>query len=115
MADVKPISPEDIGAYKATVFPSEVIEAFNELIAEEYSGKSATVLQKKVVDRIIQKMLGVSALGEEDDDIRRLRNQIFNRGWLNVEEIYRTQGWKVEYDKPAYCESFDAFFSFSTK
>ena len=40
------------------------------------------------------------------------RNEIFNKGWLNIEEVYRSAGWKVNYDKPAYNESYDAYFTF---
>jgi len=98
---VKPINPNDIGEAKKKVIPDKVIEAFNELIAEQYTNGRAVVKQKDVVSRIRQKML-------LDDDDR----SIFDNGWLNVEELYQTEGWKVTYDKPAYNESYAATFEF---
>ncbi len=32
-----------------------------------------------------------------------------------MERCFRDAGWKVEYDKPGYNESYDAFFRFSMK
>jgi hypothetical protein len=31
---------------------------------------------------------------------------------LDIEDTYREAGWKVEYDKPAYCENYPANFTF---
>ena len=97
-----PIRPSDVAAPKEATFPPEVIEVFNDLIAKNYSGGSATVRQKDAVAEIETRM-GVD------------KRRIFAEGWLNVEEVYRAQGWKVEYDKPGYNESYDAFFVFRGK
>jgi hypothetical protein len=43
------------------------------------------------------------------------RAVVFDKGWLDVESIFRAEGWKVKYDKPAYCETYKAFFVFSRK
>lgn len=43
------------------------------------------------------------------------RETIFRRGYLNVEEAYREQGWSVVYDKPGYNETYDASFEFKVK
>lgn len=40
-------------------------------------------------------------------------DEVYRRRLLDVEELYRASGWKVEYDKPAYCEDFEAYFKFS--
>jgi hypothetical protein len=96
----KPISPKDVAKFKADTFPAYVFDAFNQLISENYNNRSATVKQKDVVTR----MLLLSDTANKDD--------IFSKGYLNVEEIYRAQGWKVSYDKPGYIESYDAYFEF---
>ncbi|RYF51766.1 MAG: hypothetical protein EOO38_02330 [Cytophagaceae bacterium] len=98
----KPISPKEVAAYKAQSFPDYVFEAFNELIAANFSAGSATVKQKDVKALIIAKS-GNAALN------------VVERGYMNVEEVYREQGWKVEYDKPAYYEDYDAYFKFRSK
>jgi len=98
---VMPIKPSDVAAQKSKDFPPAVIEAFNELIAREMSGRSVRILQENVVKLMVEKGLK--------------REDIFSNGWLNVEAIYRKEGWVVEYDGPAYCETYPAFYIFSVK
>lgn len=94
----KPITPDEVERGK--YIPPVVIEAFNELIAEG----GGRVLQKDVVARILAKAGG--AITSEE---------IFKKGWLDVEGMYREAGWNVVYDKPAYCETYDANFTFTRK
>ncbi len=98
---VLPIKPKDIAGAKAKSFPPEVIETFNELIAKNFSGGSATVFQKDAVSALVKK-------GFKSADI-------YDNHWLDVEEIFEKSGWVVEYDKPGYCETYDAHFVFKTK
>jgi len=95
---VRPIKPCEVAKGKKMVFPDEVLESFNELISQRFSGDSATIQQKDVVKLMIKKGLA--------------RKEIFANGWLDVEEVYRSVGWKVEYDKPGYNEAYDANFTF---
>lgn len=92
-----PIRPEQINQ----TFPEKVYEAFNALIQKNFSGNSATVKQQEVVDAMI-------SLGLKKKDIDK-------NGWLNVEKAYEKAGWTVQYDKPGYNESYEAFFVFSKK
>jgi len=92
---VKPITPDDLADRE---FPDEVIEAFNELIVEG----AGRVVQREVVDRIVSKMCVTDG-------------EIFEKGWLNVEETYRKAGWDVVYDKPGFNETYRAFFMFTRK
>lgn len=101
---VNPISPKDVGSAKATIFPKCVFEAVNELIATHYTNGRAHFTQDDVIDKI-QHYSGY--------DIGR--KEIFDNGYLNFEEVYREQGWKVEYDKPGYNESYKANFTFKAK
>ena len=98
---IKPISPMEVESEKRKNFPREVFEAFNELIVENAGSGEITVKQKDVVARMVKK--GLNA------------NEIFKKGWLDVEDVYRKAGWKVDYDKPAYNEDYDAYFTFSRK
>lgn len=43
------------------------------------------------------------------------RDELFDKGWMDIEPIYRKSGWRVEYDKPAYNETYPATFTFSKK
>jgi hypothetical protein len=96
---VKPIRPDEVAEEKLNTLPESVIEVFNDLIAENWDGKSSHVLQRDVVDRIKRKM----------------ETNHFKTSWLDVEDIYRRAGWDVEYDKPGYNESYDASFTFTKK
>jgi hypothetical protein len=98
---IGPISPREVVDAKLKILPDEVFQSFNELIARNYNGGSATVYQSDVVDLMVGRDLDQS--------------EIYKKGWLDVEDIYRKAGWKVEYDKPGYNESYAPYFRFSPK
>jgi len=99
---MKPISPNEMNVRKLEVIPECVIEAFNYLIALKWTGGYAKFKQDEVVDRILSK---------QPEGFNR--QTIYDQHWLDVEDIYRAEGWKVTYDKPAYCESYAPTFEFS--
>lgn len=94
----KPIRPEDVVSHKQGDIPSVVIDVFNELIAENYQNGRAQVFQAHAVQRLV-------AAGLD-------RDELFRRGWLDVEGIYRAADWFVDFDKPGYNETYDAFWVF---
>ena len=99
----RPITPEEIPEKKTKIIPEFVFDVFNEMLiraAEESTDKTLKVIQKDVVKRI----------KELADDIDK-----YDIHWLDVEPYYEESGWKVEYDKPAYCEFYDAAFYFTPK
>jgi hypothetical protein len=98
----KPITPSEVTRKKKESLPKEVIEAFNELIAEKWDGSSATVMQPEVIKLICSKL-----------NVRS--DKVFDSGWLDVESIFRQAGWSVKYDKPGYNESYEASFEFRKK
>jgi hypothetical protein len=97
---IKPIKPHDVAKLKEERLPDQVILAFNEAIADNWKGTYASFRQDDIADRIKLKM------GIND-------STIFDKCYLNVEDIYRAAGWKVEFDSPAYCETYPAIFKFS--
>jgi hypothetical protein len=111
-AMTKAMSPKDIGKYKANAFPVWVFEAFNQCIASSFTNGRAMVKQNDVINKMI--CLQHDTLDEDaiEDGQGLSRAEIFDNGYLNIEEVYREQGWKVEYDKPGYSESYDAFWIF---
>lgn len=100
-SDIKPLRPGDIAEDKLKNLPEQVLQSFNELIAENYRDRDAVVRQDAVVTRMIDKGL--------------LKQDIYDKGWLDVEGIYRLAGWRVRYDKPVYYggEDFEPFYTFS--
>ena len=97
------ISPNEVVAQKQKNIPEIVFEAFNELIAENFTGSSAIVKQDDVIGLILSKSGFLS------------RQEVFDKGWLNVEEVYEEVGWDVVYDKPGYNETYKAFWIFTKK
>ena len=106
----KPISPNEVAEIVQNSIPGSVFDAFNECIALDWNGRSATVKQEEVIAKIISKFPPDS---EGNPSISR--RLIFDKKWLNVEEAYRALGWSVKYDKPGYNESYEAFFVFTKK
>lgn len=101
--EMKPISPSEVKNQRndPSRFPEEVIRAFNELILKEWSNSGyVTIKQDDVITRILELMPGVN------------RHQIFENKWLDIELAFKAVGWHVEYDKPAYNESYPATFKF---
>ena len=100
---VKPISPSDVVIQKVKDLPDEVIECWNKIIAKKWNGHSSVIIQQA---EIVAELTNVMNVG---------RFQVFENGWLNIESLYRENGWKVEYDSPGYNETYPASFKFSNK
>ncbi len=93
---IQPIKPSEVKSIK----PNEVLQAFNELIQEHWEGERACVKQDYAAD-LISKKLNIS------------KEKVFEKKYLDVEEIYRDAGWKVTYNKPGYNENwYPAYFIF---
>lgn len=116
--NIKPITPQEATAKASSNIPDTIIASFNEMIAENLSGGSARFTQDAVIKRILSNL---KVEGESFSANTRPhwctagRGDLFQNNWLDVEPIFEAAGWKVEYDKPAYCESYDAFFVFRKK
>jgi hypothetical protein len=98
---VKPFSPSDAKKAKLNNIPKEVIESFNELLAEKIDNYGFATLKQNEVIKRIQSKLSISS------------RDIFDKNYLDIEDIYRAEGWKVEYEKGAYYETFEPYFTFS--
>lgn len=99
---IEPIKPQDLAAGIVHAAPPFVVEAFNDLITANFLNGRARFTQKEVIAKIMTK-------------VTVPQEAIYKNGWLNVEALYRSQGWGVEYDKPGYNESYDAYFVFTSK
>lgn len=99
---IKPISPEELPKQKRLQIPDIILDVVNKLIVKNWnaSSREAIVYQKEILNEI----------GERLD-----HDKIFDNHWLDIEDIYREQGWIVVYDAPAYCESYDEYFKFKIK
>lgn len=96
---IEPISPNDIKKF----IPDFIIETVNKLIIEKWDGDKAIILQDDIMNIVSS---------NDADDGKPSRREIFDKGWLDFEPLYREKGWDVEYDKPAYNEFYKARFIF---
>lgn len=101
---VEPISPSDVKKF----IPDFIIETVNKLIVEKWDGDKAIILQDDIMDIV----------SSNDPDINKpSRREVFDKGWLDFEPLYREKGWDVEYDEHRYngfCE-MKARFIFKKK
>lgn len=94
---IKPITPKDIVDRQEEFIPDVVIEVFNELIALNWNdGESRFELK------------AVRALLEQ-------KGSVIKPHWFNIEDIYRKAGWKVDYCRADYTETFPSYYVFSKK
>lgn len=77
---VEPIKPSSVAIKKAEAIPDEVIAVFNELIAEKWDGAQAVIRIGEAAKRVREKLPQTQ------------RGQVFDKGWLNVAEVYRKAG-----------------------
>ncbi len=96
-----PITPDEVGPAKARGIPPQVIEAANELIARNWNGASSRFTLVELA-KLARTKLG--------DPLHR-----FHEGDLDIEISFSLAGWSVVFDKPGYCESYDAFFVFARR
>ena len=104
----KAISPTEAkmesAQYRIDRIPEVVIQAVNQLIIKEMADNAistVTLTQKDIIAKIIQL------------DPSLTQSKIYENHYLDFEDVYRKEGWKVEYDKPAYNESYEPNFSFT--
>lgn len=100
---IKPISPSEVAQEKAKNLPDYVIVIWNKLIAKHWNGYRSFVIQGDVINAVIAQEPCLS------------RHDIIGNGYLEVEDIYRAQGWDVTYDRPAYNEPYEPTFTFKKK
>ena len=110
---VKPVTPAKAAKLKAVVFPDFVIESFNEEIAKKMVNGYAKVGQEQVMATMVLKMIELHTIGPFSE--RQAKEKIIEEHWLDVEDLYRANGWTVSFDQPGYNESYPASFTFKKK
>lgn len=101
---VKPIKPSEM----VQNIPDWIIEGANECIQEHWVelDKQSHFTQDELIKFVLK---------HKPKNDKTTRAVLFDKHWLDIEPIYRKEGWKVEYDKPAYYETYDANFTFSVE
>lgn len=84
-------------------FPDFVVDAFNGCIQDSHSQGTVQVMQEEVIMRMM-------SLNPE-----LKRQEIFDKHYLDVENLYRRAGWTVTYIKPAYSDpNPEAYWEFKS-
>lgn len=94
-----PIKPDEVARKRAEAIPEKVLDAFNALIVENWNGHFSTFRMNSAAARVADAMGCTTA-------------HVYEKKWLDVEEVFEGAGWKVEFDKPAYNEMYPATFTF---
>lgn len=76
----RPIKPEEIRARRIDFIPSIIFETINTMICEEFDGKSATLKQDDILNRVCNENSGLT------------KQEVFNKHYLDIEPFYREQG-----------------------
>lgn len=101
----KVYSPEDVLKKRVETIPDYVIDAFNDLLTENYQEDETIIEQEDVIRKILEY--------STDDELTR--ETIFKKHYLDIENLYRNNGWEVDYKKPAFDERFVPYFIFKPK
>ena len=102
---IKPITIDEVEKQFVEAIPDIIIKVVNNLIVKHWEplNHKAVIKQDEILDEIIVL------------DETLTHSKVFNNHWLDIEPIYREIGWKVDYNKPPYYETWDAYFEFSKK
>lgn len=98
---VKPLAPADVVNAQVAGFPDFVIQTWNAAIAKNWDGTQSRILH----DDIIYELIALSPTLIN-------RGDVFARHWLDIEDVYRAEGWVVEYNNPAYNEDYPSYVVF---
>lgn len=107
---VRPIRPGEVAVKAQSLLPDFVVEVVNDLIIRAFAKSGGT----KAGDRVhIGQYLIVEALKIAAGIPKEDRLTSDQMAWLNFEEVFRAQGWKIEYDRPGYNEDYEPIFTFT--
>lgn len=104
---MKPLKPEDA----VKTIDSRMIEAVNTMIKENLIGRHAEFTQNDLINKYFELSYPNASKSEKS----KIRTELFEKHQLDFEQLYINLGWKVEYDKPAYNETYEASFKFTLK
>ena len=112
---IRPITPDEVAKKKVDVVPEQAIEAFNNMIAQTWDGVRAEFTVVEVREMMINLLGRARGLPDSENMRKQLKDEILDKGYLNVEPLFRESGWNVVCDVPGYNESYPSKFIFKVK
>lgn len=100
-----PLKLKEIRELKERDIPEYVYDAINLLIAQRIGNSR---IAKFTISQAVSKILDIAPEGTTRDEIQQ-------NYWLDFESAYRKIGWDVDYDNPAYNETYEGNWTFTWK
>ncbi|MBQ7824230.1 MAG: acyl-CoA thioesterase [Bacteroidaceae bacterium] len=99
MTKVQPINPNEIINEKIKAIPDQVIRVFNELIARNWNNDRSIVFANEAIE-FIKFLTGAS------------KDTIIQNHWLDVEPLYKKNGYEVTYHESQADQYFPSYYEF---
>ena len=100
MATVQVIGPDEMVSRWQQALPDIVVEMFNDELAKQFNGKTASVREKNLIASIAAKGLDARTVSEQR--------------WIRqTAELYKARGWKVSERDCGGDYSYDIYFNFA--
>jgi hypothetical protein len=107
-----PITPKQAMKVKHLTIPKEVFDAVNFLIVQKMRSSSsgsfidltASVKQCDILKKALELMA--------ERNFKATPADFYDNGWFEIEPYFERAGWEVKYDKPAFNETYEAYFAF---
>ena len=96
---IKAITPTKAKKLKMKNIPMEIIRVIDKMILDNTIEGIAKIEIESIV-KIVRR------------ETKLTRKKIFDNNMLDIEDLYRSKGFKVQYVPGAYYETFEPYFTF---
>ena len=97
-----PLSPAEV--LESKVIDPRIFEVVNTILLQRFTkGSTVTILKSEIENKLRTEYENINI------------HELYQNKQFDFEDEYRNKGWKVEYDQPAYCETYEASYKFSAK
>lgn len=111
---VKPVCYEAAKEHYINAFPEAVLTATNNLLKKNFVSPDKSIqFNRQTLLKEIYDVIGLKK--ENESDVYSIQELKMDVKFLNIEDVYNLRGWIVDYDRPAYNESYDGFWVFKIR
>lgn len=99
MSNIRPLGPEEIATASGNHIPTEVIEAVNGLLLQNFTRVDRTItLTLEEIIAAAQKIFYSRCPGDINPSSPPAQ-QFHDLGWVKIESSFRRVGWNCDFDK----------------
>lgn len=101
------ITPQEVRQKAGSHIPPQVIDVVNDLILKNV----------RIYENRPRGFTSYEVRLEKDEVVKAIEDVLgkCETHWLDFEPIFRRAGWDVVYDRPAYNEMYNAFYTFTSR